>query len=232
LTRAFDLLLPEPERRRAAALATRWQDLLYVPGPGFTSPLDSGLYRSSFVIVPGEGRAVRVSSFVVPAFGSELSRLRIEPTETVRADALGSFFEPARRGAVHVLSADRRTGGPRPPDRPEWSYRGPSLRPRLERAARVRLLRERVSGGSGDSAFSWVADRGLVIAGADDRDVVLLAGPDGSEQALLVTDLGFYRVLLDPAGPATPGASVRELLGYGERDDLRVEVEVEWLGHP
>ena len=69
MTSPFDLRLPEPERRRAAGLVTRWRDLLYVPGPEFTSPLDPGLYRSSFVIVPAEGRAVRVSSFVVPAFG-------------------------------------------------------------------------------------------------------------------------------------------------------------------
>jgi hypothetical protein len=232
LTRAFDLLLPEPERRRAAALATRWHDLLYVPGPSFASPLEPGLYRSSFVIVPPEGRAVRVSSFVVPAFGSELCRLRLEPLASFRAETLGSFFEPQRRGAVYAMSADRKTGAARPPDRPGWSYQGPSLRPRLERAERVRLIRERVTGGSGDSAFAWVADRGLVIAGADDRDMLLLAGPDSSEQAVFAPGLGLYRALLDPGAPETPGATVKELLGYGDRNELRIEVEVELLDHP
>lgn len=230
MTQAFDLRLPEPERRRAAALATRWNDLLYIPGPDFTSPLEPGLYRSSFVIIPAEGRAVRVSSFVVPAFGGELCRLRLEPLVSVRAENLGSFFEPRRRGVVYAMSPDRKEGAARPPDRPGWSYQGPSLQPRLERAERVRLLRERVTGGSGDSAFSWVADRGLVFATEDGREVLLLAGPDESEQAIFVTGLGFYRALLDPAAPETPGATVRELLGYGGREDqLRIEVEVEPL---
>jgi hypothetical protein len=230
LTQAFDLRLPEPERRRAAGLATEWNDLLYVPGPGFTSPLEPGLYRSSFVIVPTEGRAVRVSSFVVPAFGSELCRLRLEPLVSFRAENLGSFFEPPRRGVVYAMSPDRKTGAARPPDRQSWSYQGPSLQPRLERAGRVRLIRERVTGGEGDSVFSWVADRGLVIAGVDDQDMLLLAGPDSSEQATLVTGLGFYRALVDRAAPETPGATVKELLGYGDRDDaLRVEVDMEPL---
>jgi hypothetical protein len=230
LTQVFNLRLPEPERRRAAALATRWNDLLYIPGPGFTSPLEPGLYRSSFVIIPAEGRAVRVSSFVVPAFGGELCRLRLEPLVSFRAENLGSFFEPRRRGVVYAMSPDRKAGAARPPDRPGWSYQGPSLQPRLERAERVRLIRERVTGGSGDSAFSWVADRGLVFASGDGRDVLLLAGPDESEQAILVTGLGFYRALLDPAAPETPGATVRELLGYGGREDeLRIEVVIEPL---
>jgi hypothetical protein len=230
LTQIFDLRLPEPERRRAAALATRWNDLLYIPGPGFTSPLDPGLYRSTFVIVPAEGRAVRLSSFVVPAFGGELCRLRLEPLVSFRAENLGSFFEPRRRGVVYAMSPDRKTGAARSPHRPGWSYQGPSLQPRLERAAPLRLIRERVTGGSGDSAFSWVADRGLVIAGEDDRAVLLLAGPDESEQATFVISPGFCRALLDPAAPETPGATVRELLGYGDRkDELRVEVEVEPL---
>jgi hypothetical protein len=229
LTPPFDLRLPEPERRRAASLATRWNDLLYVPGPDFTSPLDPGLYRSNFVIVPAEGRAVRVSSFVVPAFGGELCRLRLEPLVSFRAENLGSFFEPRRRGVVHAMSGDRKTGAARAPDRLGWSYPGPSLQPRLERAAGVSLIRERVTGGSGVAAFSWLADRGLAIAGSDERHVLLLAAPDGSEQASLVTGLGFYRALLDPAVAETPGATVRELLGYGDRDELRVEVEIEPL---
>lgn len=230
MTQAFDLRLPEPERRRAAALATRWNDLLYIPGPGFTSPLEPGLYRSSFVIIPAEGRAVRVSSFVVPAFGGELCRLRLEPLVSFRAENLGSFFEPRRRGVVYAMSPDRKAGAAQPPDRPGWSYQGPSLQPRLERAEHVRLIRERVTGTSGDSAFSWVADRGLVFASGDGRDVLLLAGPDESEQAILVAGLGFYRALLDPAAPETPGATVRELLGYGGWEaELRIEVEIEPL---
>ena len=144
MTQVFELRLPEPERRRAAGLATRWRDLLYMPGPGFTSPLDPALYRSSFVIVPSEGRAVRVSSFVVPAFGGELCRLRLEPLVSFRAENFGSFFEPGRRGAVYAMSADRKTGALRPPDRPGWSYQGPSLGSRLEHPARARVIRERV----------------------------------------------------------------------------------------
>ena len=229
MTPAFELRLPEPERRRAAGLAGRWNDFLYVPGPDFASPLDPGLYRSSFVIVPATGRAVRVSSFVVPAFGGELCRLRLEPLVTFRVENLGSFFEPSRRGVVYAMSRDRKTGAARPPDRPAWSFQGPSLQPRLERVERLRLIRERVTGGSEGSAFSWVADRGLAMTGADGRDMLLLAGPDTSEHAILMPGLGFYRALLDPAAPETPGATVRELLGYGDRDELRVEVEVEPL---
>ncbi len=62
--------------------------------------------------------------------------------------------------------------------------------------------------------------------------MLLLAGPDSSEHAILMPGLGFYRALLDPAAPETPGATVRELLGYGDRDELRVEVEVELLDAP
>ena len=87
-----------------------------------------------------------------------------------------------------------------------------------------------MTGGSGDAAFAWVADRGLAFTGADGRESLLLAAPDSSEQALLVTGMGFYRALVDPAAPATPGATVRELLGYGDRaDELHIEVDVEPL---
>src|SRR5262249_29973721 len=92
--RALDLSLPGAELRRAARLRGRWTDLMYVPGPGFTSPVESGLYTSSFVIVPVDGRPLRVSSFAVPAFGGELCRLRFEPLVSYRPDNLGSFFEP------------------------------------------------------------------------------------------------------------------------------------------
>src|SRR5438034_392196 len=162
--------------------------------------------------------------------GGGRCRLRLEPLVSFRSDKLGSFFEPSRRGVVYAMSPDRKTGAARPPSRAGWSYDGPSLQPRLSRVDRVRLLRERVTGGSGDAVFAWVADRGLAFTGADGRESLLLAAPDSSEQALLVTGMGFYRALVDPAAPATPGATARELLGYGDRaDELRIEVDVEPL---
>jgi hypothetical protein len=204
-----------------------WTDLLYVPGPLFTSPLEPGIYRSNIVIVPAGGRAVRVSSFVVPAFGGELCRLRLEALNSFRAENLGSFFEPERRGVVYAMSADRKTSAARPPDRPGWSYDGRSLRPYLDRLERVRIVREQVTGRSGDSMFSWVADRGLLLTGRDGSEMLLLAAPDRSEQVLFITSMGFYRALLDPAAPEIPGATVQELLGYGDREEaLRVEVEL------
>ena len=230
MTRPFELRLPEPERRRAAGLAASWQDFLYVPGPGFSSPLDAGLYRSSFVIIPADGCAVRVSSFVVPAFGAELCRLRVEPLVSFRLDNLGSFFEPSRRGVVYAMSADRKGPVARPPDRQEWSYGGPPLGPRLERVECVRLIREHVTGGAGDGAFSWVADRGLALTGADGQESLLLAVPETSEQSSFLPALGLYRALLDPAAPETPGATVKELLGYGDREGtFQIEVDIEPL---
>ena len=57
--------------------------------------------------------------------------------------------------------------------------------------------------------------------------MLLLAAPDRSEQVLFITSIGFYRALLDPAAPEIPGATVRELLGYGDREeDLRVEAQL------
>jgi hypothetical protein len=230
VTLAFDLLLPEPERERATRLAGPWRDLLYVPGPDFSSALEPGLYRSSFLIVPIEGRAVRVSSFVVPAFGGELCRLRLEPLVDFRLENLGSFFEPSRRGMVYTMSRDRKSGAARPPDRPGWSYDGPPLASRLERVTQVRLIRERVTGGSGDAAFAWTADRGVVLAGSDGRESLLLASPEYSEQAAFLPTVGLYRILVDPTAPAVPGATAKELLGYGDRDgDLQIKVEVEAL---
>jgi hypothetical protein len=207
-----------------------WRDLLYVPGPDFSSTLDPGLYRSSFLIVPVEGRAVRVSSFVVPAFGGELCRLRLEPLVDFRPDNLGSFFEPSRRGIVYAMSRDRKAGAARPPDRPGWSYEGPSLAPRLEQVGAMRLIREHVTGGSGDATFSWTADRGLVLVGADGRDSLLLASPEYSEQAAFLPTVGLYRALVDPAAAAVPGATVKDLLGYGDRDEpLQIRLEIDPL---
>ncbi len=230
MTRALDLSLTEPERRRVALLAGRWRDLLYAPGPGFRSPLEPGVYTSSFVVVLDSGPAVRVSSLVIPAFGGELCRLRLEPLVSFRPETLGSLFDPSRRGIVYAMSTDRRTGGARPPDRQGWSYEGPSLAPRLGTVTRVRVLRERIRGGRGDGAFSWVADRGLALMGAGGEESLLLARPSESEQAVLAPTPGLYRALLDPAAPAVPGATRAELLGYGDwAPPLEIAIELETL---
>jgi hypothetical protein len=171
-----------------------------------------------------------VSSFGVPAFGGELCRLRLEPLVDFRPDNLGSFFEPSRRGIVYAMSRDRKAGASRPPDRPGWSYEGPSLAPRLAQVGAMRLIREHVTGGSGDAAFSWTADRGLVLTGADGRDSLLLASPEYSEQAAFLPAVGLYRALVDPAAAAVPGATVKDLLGYGDRDEqLQIRLEIDPL---
>lgn len=230
MTRTFDLSLPEPERRRAALLRGPWRDLLYVPGPGFTSPVEAGIYSSSFVVIPADGPAVRVSSLVVPAFGGEICRLRFEALTSYRPENLGSFFEPSRRGKVYAMSADRRTGLARSPDRPGWSYDGGSLADRLADVRRVRLLREHVSGGVGDGTFSWMADRGLVLTNATDLECLLLALPADSENAALISPPGLHRALFDPAAIPVPGASPAELLGYGDREPpFDVEIHLETL---
>jgi len=227
LTRSIDLSLPAPERRRAAGLAGRWRDLLYVPGPGFSSPLDPACYASSLVIVPADGPALRVSSFVVPAFGGELCRLRLESLVDYHPERLGSFFEPGRRGLVYAMSGDRRGGEARPPADPSWCYQGPSLARRLGDVARVRVLRERVSGGSDGRPFSWIADRALALTSAAGEECLLLSRPDASEAAVLVAAPGLYRALLDETAPAVPGAARADLLGYGDWDaPLDVVVEV------
>ena len=223
---AFDLTLPEPERRRAGALASGWLDLLYIPGAGFASPLEPGAYRSSFLIVPAQGPALRVSSFVVPAFGGELCRIRLEPVASYRPESLGSFFEPSRRGLVYAMSGDRRGGAARPPEQPGWYYDGPSLRPRLGDVTRVRRVRERLHAPS-TPGWSLVADRGLALTGADGEESLLLAAGDAEEPTLIPT-LGLYRALIDPGVTPTPGATVRDLLGYGEWEiPLEIAVELE-----
>lgn len=230
MTHRLDLTLPAPERRRARGLAGRWRDLLYVPGPGFLSPLDAGCYRSTLLVVPLDGQTIRLSSFVVPAFGADLCRLRLEPVTGYRTEALGSFFEPSRRGLVYAMSADRRGGGARAPEQPGWCYAGPSLEPLLGGILRVRVLRERVSGAATEGAFTWVADRGLALTGAGGREVLLLADPDPSECVVFVAAPGLYRALLDPAAAAAPGATPAELLGYGDRAaSLAIRVDVEPL---
>lgn len=216
-----DLTLPDAERRWAASLATTWRDLLYAPGPGFTSPLDPGAYRSSLVVIRGDGVAIRVTSQVTPAFGGELCRLRLEALAQYRAPALGSFFEPSRTGTIYAMSAAREAGAACAPDRAEWRYDGASLGGRLGRVGRVRVLRERGRG----AAASWVADRGLVLTGTDAGDSVLL-GVSDPEAAIFLPTPGLYRALLDARAVPQPGVTVRDLLGYGDRDD-DVDVTVE-----
>jgi len=157
----------------------------------------------------------------------DLCRLRFEPLVSYRPENLGSLFEPARRGRVYAMSADRRSGTARPPDRPGWSYEGPSLAGRLGGVRDVRVLRERVRGGTGDGAFGWTADRGLVLTSASGELALLLAGADESEHATLVSPLGLYRGLIDTTSPPVPGASPAELLGYGDdAPALAIETEL------
>jgi len=228
MTRAVDLTLSEAERRLAAALAATWSDLLYSPGPGFASPLEPGLFRASFLIVPVGAVAVRITSLVVPAFGGEVCRLRLEPVPALPHETFGSFFDPTRRGRIWSMGADRRTPGAYAPDEKGWFYEGAGLAPRLGETARVQVLRERVRAGSGEGAHGWTADRGLVFTGVAGGESLLLALPEREEHALFLPAVGSYRLLLDPGAPATPGAGARELLGYGDHDapfDLKLELE-------
>jgi hypothetical protein len=233
VSRRLDLELTEPERRHAAALRGRWNDLLYVPGPGFASALEPGLYASSFVILLEGGPALRVSSLTVPAFGGDLCRIRLEALVSFRWENLGSFFEPGRRGRIFAMSTDRRAGATRPPDQPGWSYEGPPLGEPFAAVTAVRIVRERVSGGAGDGAFAWSADRALALTRADGAHSLLLARPTDSDDAVLVARAGLYRGLLDPAAPRVPGAGPAELLGYGDwAPPLEISVELEVLAPP
>jgi len=156
------------------------------------------------------------------AFGGELCRLRLEALARYRAEALGSFFEPARTGTVYALTPDREAGAARAPERAEWRYDGPSLAPRLGRVGRVRVLRERARG----AGASWTADRGLVLTGADGTECLLLAVSE-PEAALFLPTPGLHRALLEPGRALQPGVTVRDLLGHGERDgDLDVTAEL------
>ena len=227
MTRALDVTMPDSERRWAAALAGAWSDVLYSPGPGFASPLEPGLFRASFVLVPRGAVAIRITSLVVPAFGGELCRLRLEPVPTLPHETFGSFFEPTRRGRVWSMGADRRSAGSYAPDEKDWYYDGPSLAAGLGEVTRVRVLRERVRAGTGEGAHAWSADRGLVFTSAAGGESLLLALPEREEHALFLPAVGPYRVLVDPEAPSTPGASARELLGYGDHEepfDLELEL--------
>jgi len=207
----IDLVLPPSEHALAVSLGGPWRDLLYVPGPDLTSPLDPGSFRSAFVVVPAEGHAVRISSVVAPAFGIDLCRLQFEALPAYPGQMLGSFFDPGRRGRVFATSR----GNSEPESRAGWSYAGPSLGERLRRVGRVRLIRERVSARLHGQSVGMTADRGLVIDVPAGEPCLLLASPESSEQALFLPVPRLHRALLGSA-PPVPGATVRELLGYGE----------------
>lgn len=211
----LDLLLPEPERRRAAALRSGLADFLYVPGPALTSPLDSGLYRSSFILVMADGQAVRASSFIIPAFGRELCRLRLEPVQNYHRESLGSFFEPSRRGLIYSMTGEGKGVDARPPVEASWSYNGPSLAARLGKIKEILLLTETVWPLE-DEENECQADRGLVLIGADGEESLLLAEAGPGDNAVFLPTSGIYRSLFDPVAFAVPGASAQDLLGYGD----------------
>jgi hypothetical protein len=211
----LDLLLPEPERRRAAALRGGLADFLYVPGPALTSPLDPGLYRSSFILVMADGQAVRASSFIIPAFGRELCRLRLEPVLNYRRESLGSFFEPSRRGLIYAMTGEGKGVDARPPVEASWSYGGPSLAARLGKITQVLVVTETVWPLE-DEENEWQADRGLVLIGADGQESLLLAEAAPGDNAVFLPTSGIHRSLFDPVAPAVPGASAQDLLGYGD----------------
>jgi len=216
------LRLADHEWGLLPTLVSPWRDLLYAPGPGFTSPLDPGAYRTSIVIVPAGGPAIRVSSLVMPAFGGEISRLRLEALPHDPPASLGSFFDPARTGTVYALTPDRDRAAAQAPARAAWRYDGVSLAPRLGRIGGLRVLRERGRG----PGCSWETDRGLAFIGADGVSSLVLAAAEPAEAALFLPEPGLYAPLLDPAAPLKPGVTVRDLLGHGDRDD-RVETTIE-----
>jgi hypothetical protein len=222
-----DLTLPDHEVDLARSLAAAWHDLLYAPGPGFTSPLDPGAYHTSVVIVLAAGAAIRVSSVVAPAFGHELCRLRLEALRQAPPSSLGSFFHPSRTGTIYALSPERGVAAARAPERAEWRYEGVSLAPRLGQISGIRLLRERGRVGDG----SWRADRGVVVTGADGAPSLVLAVAEPAEAALFLPAPSLFRALLDPAATPQPGVTVRDLLGHGDRDD-GVEITIELLPLP
>jgi len=219
------LHLPVHERDLLRRLVAPWRDLLYAPGPDFTSPLDPGAYRTSIVIVPAAGPAVRLSSVVMAAFGGELCRLRLEALPHDPPPSLGSFFDLTRTGTVYALTPERGVAAARAPDREEWRYGGVSLASRLGRIRGIRLLRERGRGAAG----SWEADRGLAITGADGEACLVLGAAEPAETTLFLPTLGLYRAVVDPAAARQPGVTVSDLLGHGDRDD---PVEITVALHP
>ena len=207
---ASSSVLPVPERVRAAGLAAEWSDFLYVPGRGFTSPIEPGLYRSSFVVALASGprgprvvlRGPRLRRRALPSPARAACQLPArEPRLVLRAC-------PTRRDLRDVGGSERRAHPLAGPTRVELRRAVP--RTRLARVAtRSTWFASACTGGSGDAAFSWVADRGLALTGADGERCLLLANPDDAEQALLTPRLGFYAALLDPHAPPLRRADPR-----------------------
>lgn len=162
------------------------------------------------MVVPEAAPAIRVSSIVAPAFGIHLCRLQLESLPGYRAEMLGSFVDPGRRGQIFVMSTERHA----PADRAGWSYAGPSLADRLRRVERVRLIRERVTAELDGQPIGWTADRGLVLDVGGSEPCLLLASAESAEEALFLPVPRLHRALLGTA--AAPGATARDLLGYGE----------------
>jgi len=182
------------------------------------------------VVVPADGPAIRISSTVTPAFGIELCRLQLEPLPDYRAEMLGSFFDPERRGRILAMSKEREALAARAPEHACWSYAGPSLGERLGRVERVRLIRERVAARLDGQAVGWTADRGLVLDVPGAEPCLLLASAESAEQALFLPVPRLYRALLASTA-AAPGATARELLGYGEwLGDFELALETRALG--
>jgi hypothetical protein len=182
------------------------------------------------VVVPADGPAIRISSTVMPAFGIELCRLQLEALPDYRAEMLGSFFDPERRGRIFAMSKEREALAARPPERAGWSYAGPSLGERLGRVERVTLIRERVAARLDGQAVGWMADRGLVLDMPGSEPCLLLASAESAEQALFLPVPRLYRALLASTA-AAPGATARELLGYGEwPGDFELALETVGIG--
>jgi hypothetical protein len=180
------------------------------------------------VAVPADGPAIRISSTVMPAFGIELCRLQLEALPDYRAEMLGSFFDPERRGRIFVMTKERKALSAQPAEREGWSYAGPSLGERLGRVERVRLIRERVAARLDGQAVGWTADRGLVLDVPGSEPCLLLASAESAEQALFLPVPRLYRALL-ASTTAAPGATARELLGYGEWPE-EFELALETVG--
>jgi hypothetical protein len=88
-----------------------------------------------------------------------------------------------------------------------------------------------VSAASGEEMVSWVADRGLALPGADGKESLLLAVADSDDRVAVLPEVALYRALLDPTAPLVPGATVRELLGYGDWDgEMEIAVELAEVG--
>jgi len=97
---------------------------------------------------------------------------------------------------------------------------------------RVRLIRERVAAKLGGQAVGWTADRGLVIDVRDSEPCLVLASAESAEQALFLPVPRLYRALLASTA-AAPGASARDLLGYGEWPEaFELALETRVLGAP